>query len=120
MNDYTIDDIIKSIKKIEKELLSSSEYKKKIRDAIDEAIENDQLFLEPGYDDEYAKNKSKLPRLVAEKFEADIIIILDESQDVNIVCSFIVDDIATKLREEYGHKYYFGTGDGDEGCIYLD
>jgi len=51
--------------------------------------------------------------------------IIDSEQDVRIEFGDIVYDLADKLKSKYGDLihafgYSLGTGDGDEGCIYLE
>ena len=49
--------------------------------------------------------------------DGDYIIIIDGTQDDRIALSWFIDDLADVLEEKWGVS--IGTGDGDEGCIYL-
>lgn len=55
--------------------------------------------------------------------QGDYIEIINESQEINIVYSWILEDIVkflkSEYKDEYDYKYIdFDYGDGDEGCIY--
>lgn len=55
----------------------------------------------------------------------DCIEIIDGMQEVHIILSWFIDDMATVLHEKYSDAITYGlvtvgTGDGDEGCIYIE
>ena len=101
------DELIKQIEKIEKKLLTSA-YKKKMTDELNDFID----------DTEYTTKN--LPKLIAGDFETGVIEIIDGSQEECIALKFVLSDIITELKKLPQYKNVnFGTGDGDEGCIYF-
>ena len=95
-----------------KKLMSDKKFKEELLKDIEEAF--DRKTLDPVYDKEYY-NTGKLPKTHV-KVEPDYWEIIDDSQDVRMACSRIVDRLAEILEEKT--DYDIGTGDGDEGCIY--
>lgn len=95
-----------------KKLMGNSEYKAKVRKAIDKGFEDG--LLDPEYDKAFY-NTNKLPKTVVEN-GGDYWTIIDESQEICIACNCIVNDLAKILSDITG--YTIDTGDGDEGCIY--
>lgn len=124
-----IDKIVKTLKERSTNLrknqsgIMSDEDKKEIKKILASIVKKYQI------DDntrlELAKYKATLCCKVFEEYEFGIsFIICDDSQDVRINISSIISSIADELEEiindKLKHSYSVNTGDGDEGCIYIE
>lgn len=96
-----------------RKLLSEPEFKAKIRKKIDKGFEDG--MLDPK-DNRNLYNNDKLPRCHVKNYYSDYWEVIDDDQQVRIVCSDICSELAKRLEDITG--YNIGTGDGDEGCIY--
>ena len=92
--------------------LVTPQYKQSMKDEI---IEYFELLKQEGVNN----LKVNIPTVKAEAEYDDIIRLLDEDQEINTACHFVCDDIADILYKAFDGEYSVGTGDGDEGCIYI-
>ena len=108
-----IDSMINDVKKIEDKFMSDKSYIDKINKALQKGL-RDNMY-----------DKEDIPKvnrsLLKATNEGDYIGILEEDQTINVVLSFILNDIIKELyKKSIYKKYSLSTGDGDEGCIYID
>lgn len=80
------------------------------------------------------KCKDKTPKIHIEEFEyfyynekdkhgESVIEVIDEDQETRIKFSWILDKLVKYIKDDYNELYkifQLGTGDGDEGCIYVE
>lgn len=114
-----IDSAYTDIKKIVADLNKSTEFKKEVRDEIDKYMVNSK-------NRGYPVTKSEMQfKLIAEEFERGnkppymIIEVISGTQEVRLALSFVIWNIAEIIEAKYP-ALSIGTGDGDEGCIYIN
>jgi hypothetical protein len=124
------------LKQIISKYNSSAEHKKEIRNAIDKQIkeaaeyyeERGKVFKDQDRDfGKYFTDKKAVPRLTCDVFEDyDYSItysIFDGTQEMRIALGDIIYDICDELKDAIDDIpcfKYCDSGDGDEGCIYVD
>ena len=96
--------------------MKEPDFRAKIRKNIDNAFKSGWLDPEDSWEKQYYNN-NKIPSLRISN-EGGYWIILNEDQELNVVCSDICTELANRLKKITG--YNIDTGDGDEGCIYPD
>lgn len=111
--DYDIDKMVNWINRYVLPKLLTPQYKQRIKDEIYKYYGSSE--------DERKEADEDMKTMVikAENFDDEGIIIVDGEQMIRIACSFIVYDIADILCKAFEGKKEFGTGDGDEGTVYL-
>ena len=118
--DNKFDELIKELKKNYQKMKSTSDFKKKCKDASAE------------YNDAYGDvpdmrvSPNYIPRVNISEFEGldrdgndGIIEIITDEQEICIFYDFIIHDLANSVKDSFGKYFNFGFGDGDEGCLYV-
>ena len=116
------EDVIDKITKYINQLLKqdAARYKELIKDALGDAFKNGLIDKDDEDFKDYYTYK-KLPKLHAVNTGSGYIEMIDDYQEVCVALSGILEDIINKLEKhpEF-NRYSYSTGDGDEGCIYID
>lgn len=111
--DKLIDDVTNDAKKI----VDGMKKDPKLKAAINEKLE--KLAKDGDY------TKEELKAKIVFNNEGDYIEIIDGSQDVRIELSFIISNIIDVLENKYAEAVALdainiSSGDGDEGCLYIE